>query len=172
MMRIFVVLGAALMLAGCGSATGTDGGTSGGSSMGSSPDPPVSTQPPWETSTSPPPAYLETSSGRTKLAFGSYCWMFISGTGGTSACGDSAPFDLFKDLATAQVAGGETVTLVLALTPSQPIEVSLGDHTMKLPAATRSEWMLTGHGILQVFATFPQGDVSYGIRIEPPAGSG
>ena len=62
--------------------------------------------------------------------------------------------------------------LVLALTPSKPIEVSLGGHGMKLPAATRSEWTLAGHGILEVFATFPQGDVSYGIRIEPPAGSG
>ena len=98
--------------------------------------------------------------------------MVIAGTGGTGACGDSAPFDLFKDLATAKVADGDTVILVLALTPSKPIEVSLGGHTMKLPAATRSAWTLTGHGILEVFATFPQGDVSYGIRIEPPAGSG
>jgi hypothetical protein len=172
MMRIFVVLVAGLMLAGCGSATGADSGTSGGNSAGSSPAPPVSSQPPWETTTSPPPAFLETSSGRTELTVGSYCWMVISGTGGTSACGDSAPFDLFKDVATARVAEGDTVTLVLALTPSQPIEVSMGGHTMKLPAATRSEWTLTGHGILEVFATFPQGDVSYGIRIEPPAGSG
>ena len=98
--------------------------------------------------------------------------MVISGTAGTSACGDAAPFRLLDDLATAQVADGETVTLVLALTPSQPIEVSLGGHTMKLPAATRSEWTLAGRGILEVFATFPQGDVSYAIRIEPPAGSG
>jgi hypothetical protein len=169
MMRIFLVLVAAAVVAGCGSATGTDSGTSGG---GSSPDPPVSTQPAWETSTTPPPAFLETSNGRTELTVGSYCWMVISGTGGTSACGDSAPFDLFKDLATANVSEGDTVTLVLALTPSKPIEVSLGGHRMQAPAATRSEWTLTGHGILEVFATFPQGDVSYGIRIEPPAGSG
>jgi hypothetical protein len=172
MMRIAVILVAALMLAGCGSATGTDSGTSGGNSMGSSPDPAVSSQPPWETTTSPPPASLETSSGATTLTVGSYCWMVISGTGGTSACGDAAPFSLFTELATAKVAEGDTVTLVLALTPSKPIEVSLGGHTMRLPAATRSEWTLTGHGILEVFATFPQGDVSYGIRIEPPAESG
>jgi hypothetical protein len=165
MMRIPVILVATLMLAGCGSATGTDSGTGGSTPTGSS-------QPRWETTTSPPPASLETSSGTTELSFGSYCWMVISGTGGTSACGDSAPFDLFKDLATAKVAEGDTVTLVLALTPSKPIEVSLGGHTMELPAAIRSEWTVTGHGILEVFATFPQGDVSYGIRIVPPAASG
>jgi hypothetical protein len=172
MKRIAAILVAALMLAGCGSATGTDSGSSGSSSTGSSPDPPVSTQPPWETSTSPPPAFLETSSGRTELTVGSYCWSVISETGGVGGCGDSPPFDLINGLTTAQVDDGETVTLVLALTPSQPIEVSLGGHTMKLPAATRGEWTLAGHGILEVFATFPQGDVSYGIRIEPPAGSG
>jgi hypothetical protein len=98
--------------------------------------------------------------------------MVISGTGGTSACGDAAPFDHFKDLATVKVADGETVNLVLALTPSKPIEVSLGGHQMQLPAAARSEWTLTGYGILEVFATFPQGDVSYAIRIESPGGSG
>jgi hypothetical protein len=165
MMRVPVILVAIVMLAGCGSATGTDSGTS-------SPDPPLSSQPPWETTTSPPPASLETPDGATTLTVGSYCWMVTAGTGGTGVCADAAPFSVFKELPTVKVAEGDTVTLVLALTPSQPIEVSLGDDTMKLPAATRSEWTLTGHGILEVFATFPQGDVSYGIRIEPPAGSG
>jgi hypothetical protein len=172
MMRIPVILESTLMLAGCGSTTGTGGGTNGDSSMGSSPDPSVSTQPPWETSTSPPPAFLETSSGRTELTVGSYCWSVIAATGGVGGCGDSPPFDLINGLATAKVAEGDTVTLVLALAPSKPIEVSLGGDKVQLPAATRSEWTLTGHGILEVFATFPQGDVSYGIRIEPPAGSG
>ena len=70
------------------------------------------------------------------------------------------------------LARGETVTLVLALTPSQPIEVSFAGHRAKLPPATESRLTIHGHGILEVFAKFPQGDVSYGIRIEPPTLSG
>ena len=140
MMRIAAVLVSAMMLAGRGSSIGTDSGTNGDNSMGSSPAPPVSTQPPWETSTHPPPAFLGSASGRTALTIGSYCWSVISEAGGVGGCGDSPPFDLINDLATVQVAEGETVMLVLALTPSKPIEVSLGGHGMKLPAATRSEW--------------------------------
>jgi hypothetical protein len=89
---------------------------------------------------------------------------------GAGSCGDSLPFASYGNLATAQIADGDTVTLVLALIPSKPIEVSLGGDTTELPAAARSEWQPTGHGILEVFATFPQGNVSYGIRIAPDSG--
>jgi hypothetical protein len=161
--RIVLVVSLVLVVAGCAGATGAG--------SGSSAQPvPVSTRPAWETSTSPPPAFLETSSGSTPLTIGSYCWSDISETGGVGACGDTPPFDLMKSLATAQVVQGDTVALVLALTPSKPIELSLGGHTMTLPAAARSEWQVSGQGILEVFATFPQGDVSYGIRITSGSG--
>jgi hypothetical protein len=164
--RIALVLSLVMVVAGCGNATGTGDGPK----VLSSGVPPGSTRPTWETSTSPPPAFLEAPSGRTELTVGSYCWSVMAETGGAGSCGDSLPFASYGNLATAQIADGDTVTLVLALIPSKPIEVSLGGDTTELPAAARSEWQPTGHGILEVFATFPQGNVSYGIRIAPDSG--
>ena len=161
---LFLIL--ILIATGCGSRTVSDGSGVAVSSTKSA------DRPAWETSTSPPPASLETATGTTVLTFGSYCWSVTTSEGGTSGCGDSAPFDLYKDLAVTRVADGDTVTLVLALMPSKPTDVTLGKHHILLPAATRSEFVIHGHGILEVHANFPQGDVSYGIRIERPAASG
>ena len=161
---LFLIL--ILIATGCGSRTVSDGSGVARSS------PTSGSRPAWETSTSPPPASLETATGATALTFGSYCWSVITSEGGMSGCGDSMPFNLYKDLAATRVADGDTVTLVLALMPSKPTDVTLGKHHMRLPAATRSEFVLHGHGILEVHANFPQGDVSYGIRVERPAASG
>ncbi len=161
---LFLIL--ILIATGCGSRTVSDG-----SGVAESSTKPAD-RPAWETTTSPPPASLETATGTTVLTFGSYCWSVMTGDGGPSACGDSAAFGLYKDLAATRVADGDTVTLVLALMPSKPTDVTLGKHHIRLPAATRSEFVVHGHGILEVHANFPQGDVSYGIRVERPAASG
>jgi hypothetical protein len=151
---------------GCGSRTVSDG-------SGVAVSNPISGhRPAWETSTSPPPASLETAAGTTLLTVGSYCWSVTTKDGSMGACGDSVAFGLYKGLAVTRLAEGDTVTLVLALMPSKPTNVTLGGHHMQLPAATRSTFVVHGHGILEVFATFPQGDVSYGIRIGRAAGSG
>lgn len=125
-----------------GDATGTPAST------GSAPSsPPPTVEGPVEP---PPPAWAETESGDTWMAFGSYCW--------DNGCVDMVPPDQLPDVPQVTVAAGETVIFHLAFNPS---EVSLaffdGRPQVSLPAEPGISWEVSHTGFVALEARRPEG---------------
>jgi hypothetical protein len=165
MRHISAVVAVLALIAGCGSATVQDGGSRPASDPSSKASEPAGL----DASTRPPDAYLETPTGRVRLAIGTYCWSttFADGTG-VGACADAVPPSMRDDLAAIPVASGDRVTLQLAFEPTKQIHVTVGGHTRTFAPAETVSWTTTETGILNVFVYAEQGDVSYAARLVGP----
>jgi hypothetical protein len=85
--------------------------------------------------------------------------------GGVSACADTIAPEMRDELAELRIAPGDRVTLQLAFRPSRPIEVTVGDHTQKIPASETASWTVNETGVLSIFIYAAPGDVSYAARL-------
>jgi hypothetical protein len=111
----------------------------------------------------PPPAWIETQSTSTWLAYGSYCWTGV----GKATCVDMIPPQIRPDLPVFTVKRGGTVRVHLGFTPST-VGVSLGGRSIRVTrngAKRVVSWAATRSGILNVFARTKTGDASYVARL-------
>ena len=158
MRTILCLLGMAAVLAGCGSTS-----TTGSEQSGIRSADPTSAQ---HKPQGPPDAFLTLNGQRKKMAMGSYCWTSVLDDGtGVGQCGDSAGWDMIKDIP--QLAGttGDDATLELGFDPSRPVQVSVGHHRLRLQPGRTLMFKLPATGIVEVFANVEGGDVSYGLRV-------
>ena len=160
MRTIACLLGMAAALAGCG----PDGVAAEGSGTGLQTAPPPGTSRPQQQG--PPAAFLTLNGARKRMAMGSYCWTTVLDDGtGVGRCGDSAGWDMIKDIPELTGAEGDHATLELGFDPTRPVEVSVGHHRLKLQPGRTLEFTLPATGIVEVFAYAEGGDVSYGLRV-------
>ena len=114
----------------------------------------------------PPDAYLTLNGERKRMARGSYCWTTVLDDGtGVGQCGDSAGWDMIKDIPQLSGTTGDDATLELGFDPTRPVEVSVGHHRLKLQPGRTLEFRLPATGTVEVFAYAEGGDASYGLRV-------
>jgi hypothetical protein len=154
-MRRLIALVALCALGGCGGQV-VDGGLTGT-------QPPRSSQQPRQ---GPPDAYLTLNGQRKKMAMGSYCWTSLLDDGtGVGRCGDSAGWDMIKDIPQLTGTAGDDATLELGFDPTRPVQVSIGHRRLQLQPGRTLTFRLPAKGIVEVFANVEGGDVSYGLRV-------
>ncbi len=113
----------------------------------------------------PPPAYLQTSTAKVRLAQSSYCW----GEKGGGLCPHYAPPSCvgFAPAPHVKVQRGERVRLLLGFKPTTltiQLPVPLGP-TVKLPPRRTSSFRITRTGVLLVSGADARGDTSYAACI-------
>ena len=114
----------------------------------------------------PPAAYLTVNGTRTRMTTGSYCWTTMSEDGtGVGQCADAAGWAQIDDLPVITAADGDQVTLALGFDPTGPVQVTVGGHRMRFPAARSITFTPHGHGLIEVFTRANGGDVDYGASI-------
>jgi hypothetical protein len=107
----------------------------------------------------PPPAWIETQSRSTWLAYGSYCWR--------TTCVDMIPPQTRPDLPLVAVKRGRTVRVHLGFSV-RSARVSLGGRVVRASLdVTRRvvSWQAARGGIVTVFARPEAGDASYHARL-------
>lgn len=153
-----VVAVAVLVLVGCeGLVTGRIG------AGGPASDPPAVKR----VSSLPPPAWVETPSSSSWMAYGSYCWQ--------GECVHMVPREMRDDIPTVVASAGQKITFHLGFDPSA-LQLSFisGDGEQIVLAAKRDvSWTVTRWGDLDLFADAgsPGGSASYVIRLVASGGS-
>lgn len=97
-------------------------------------------------SSAPPPAWVETNSGKRWLAFFSYCW--------TNTCVDSRPVSQRSDIPEIRVETKEAVLFHLAFVPTELV-LHFGGRSLSLATAEVAEWRAPSRlerGIVRIVA--------------------
>lgn len=152
MIRTLLALaGAAALVTGCGSAAAEPGHH----------------QP--RQTTKPPSAYVTVRGVRTKMGTGTSCWRAVNGAETVEGCADAVGWAQYPGLPRVTAAAGDRLTLDLGFTPTRKIEVNFAGHDRFVPATAHPTLTVPHAGIFWIAASGPRGDVSYGVRIDPPS---
>ena len=111
------------------------------------------------TSSGPPPAWIESSSRSTWLAYSGYCWK--------TACADYLPPASRPDLPTISIVRGTAVRLHFGFRPSKVTITALGARTSTrnfVPAQIVT-WSPRTAGIFTLSLRSPSGTVGYAGRV-------
>ena len=129
---------------------------------------PPRTPAPRLTQQGPPPAWAETRSRATWMAFSSYCWSRAAGAKRKAVCADMIPPQSRTDLPTLAAGAGQHVRFHFTFAPrSVHLTVFRGGsfRHFVLPPRRTVSWMQSTTGVASLDVRAAAGDASYLIRI-------